>query len=81
MFGHDERADRKIRLEKCSNGQNYAILYMKLTACLADIFRGLDLPGRMGETCLRMRASTLGGDTLPRKNCLQTCTVTEKLAL
>ena len=53
----------------CSKDKVYATLYMKLTACLAVIFRGLLLPGRMGETCLRIRASTLGGDTLPRKNC------------
>ena len=59
----------------------YATLQMKLTACLAVIFRGLLLPGRMGETCLRMSASTSGGDTLPRKNCLQTCTATAKFAL
>ena len=49
---------------------------MKLTACLTVIFRGLLLPGRMGETFLRMTASTSGGDTLPRKNCLQTWTAT-----
>ena len=31
---------------------------MKLTAYLVVILRGLDLPGPMGETYLRMRAST-----------------------
>ena len=53
---------------------------MKLTACLLDALRGRVLPGRIGETYLKMIASTTGGDTLPRKSCLQICTATEKFA-
>ena len=61
--------------------ENYDTLYVKLTAFLGDEMRGLLRPGRIGETCLRIRVSTLGGDTFPRKNWRQICAATEKFAL
>ena len=78
---HDKRAENLCLKKGYSKKGNYATLYMKLTAFFADKMRGLLRPGRIGETCLAMRASTSGGDTFPRKNWRQTCTATEKLAL
>jgi len=66
--GHDKRAEELCLKKGYSRRRNYATLYMKLTAFFVDKMRGLLRPGRIGETCLAMRASTSGGDTFPRKN-------------
>ena len=40
QFEHEKEADLEICLKRFSNG-NYATLYVKLTACLTAILRGL----------------------------------------
>lgn len=54
---------------------------MKLTDGFCVSLRASFQPGRMGEICLISKASTMGGGTAPRKNCLQICTASEKLTL
>ena len=59
----------------------YAILYMKLIACLTFISRGLERPGRMGSTYLAMSSSTSGGLFILNRKSRHICTATEKLIL
>ena len=54
---------------------------MKLTDGFCVSLRASFQPGRMGEICLISKASTMGGGTAPRKNCLQICTASGKLTL
>lgn len=81
-FGHDKKADQKSPLERLFKARNLCYSVDEANRVPNGHFTRPASAGANGRrNVLRMRASTSGGDTLPRKNCLHTCTEAEKFAL